>query len=167
MCNLKRVLLIPKLAYNVLSVSKASDAGKIVKFDESGCRIVFMCMDDKAAELSVRKSSREKHQTEFYGIEISHLSFQNEPVTYEEATASSDSLKWIKSMESEMKSLSDSDVWDIVPLPTGKKAVGSKWVYKIKTEADMVTLSGTRPDRLLKDSPNNTELTMMRLSVLL
>ena len=35
-CNLKRVLLIPKLAYNLLSVSKASDAGTIVRFDESG-----------------------------------------------------------------------------------------------------------------------------------
>ena len=35
MCKLKRVLLIPKLAFNLLNVSKASDAGKIVKFDES------------------------------------------------------------------------------------------------------------------------------------
>ena len=93
-------------------------------------------MDDKAVESSVRKSSREKHQTEFYGIERSHLTFQNEPVTYKEATSSSDSLKWIKAMESEMKSLSDSDVWDVVHLPTGKKAVGSKWVCKIKTGAD-------------------------------
>ena len=41
-----------------------------------------------------------------------------------------------KEMESAMKSLSDSDVWDIVPLPTEKKAVGSKWVFKIKTGAD-------------------------------
>ena len=40
MHKLKRVLLIPKLSYNLLSVSKASDAGKIVKFDESGCRIL-------------------------------------------------------------------------------------------------------------------------------
>ena len=39
MCNFKR-MLIPKLAYNLLSVSEASDAGKIVKFDESGCRIL-------------------------------------------------------------------------------------------------------------------------------
>ena len=35
-------------------------------------------MDDKAAESSVRKSSREKHQTEFYGIERSHFLSQNE-----------------------------------------------------------------------------------------
>ena len=92
--------------------------------------------DDKAAELTVRKSTRERNQTKFYGVERSHLSFQNEPVSYEEATISSDNSKWIKAMESEMKSLNDSDVWDIVPLPSGKKAVGSKWVYKIKTGAD-------------------------------
>ena len=92
--------------------------------------------DDKAAKPTVRKSTRERNQTKFYGVERSHLSFQNEPVSYEEATISSDNSKWIKAMESEMKSLNDSDVWDIVPLPSGKKAVGSKWVYKIKTGAD-------------------------------
>ena len=82
-------------------------------------------MDGKAAESSVRKSSREKHQTEFYGIERSHLSFQNEPVTYKEATASYDNLKWIKAMESEMKSLSDSNVWDTVPYLLGRKLLGA------------------------------------------
>ena len=121
-------------------------------------------MDDKATESSVRKSSREKHQTEFYGIERSHLSFQNEQVTYKETTSSSDSLKWIKAMKSEMKSLSDSDVWDIVPLRI--KLLGANGYTKSKQEL-MATSSGTRPDWLLKDSPNNTELTMMRLSVLL
>ena len=35
-----------------------------------------------------------------------------------------------------MKSLNHNDVWDAVPLPSGKRAVGSKWVYKIKRGAD-------------------------------
>ena len=26
--------------------------------------------------------------------------------------------------------------WDLVPLPSGKKAIGCKWVYKIKHKAD-------------------------------
>ena len=39
-CTLKNVLLIPKLAYNLLSVSKASEKGKTVNFDESGCEIL-------------------------------------------------------------------------------------------------------------------------------
>ena len=39
-CTLKNVLLIPKLAYNLLSISKVSEKGKMVKFDESGCEII-------------------------------------------------------------------------------------------------------------------------------
>ena len=39
-CSLKKVLLIPKLAYNLLSVSKASETGKTFKFDDTGCEIL-------------------------------------------------------------------------------------------------------------------------------
>ena len=39
-------------------------------------------------------------------------------------------------MDTEMNSLEDNDVWDLVPLPPGRKLVGSKWVYKMKTGAD-------------------------------
>ena len=39
-CTLKNVLLVPKLSYSLLSVSKASEAGKITKFDNSGCEII-------------------------------------------------------------------------------------------------------------------------------
>ena len=35
----KCCLLIPKLAYNLLSVSKSSEAGKTFEFSESGCEI--------------------------------------------------------------------------------------------------------------------------------
>ena len=36
-CN---ILNVPKLAYNLLSITKASEAGKVVKFDNAGCKIV-------------------------------------------------------------------------------------------------------------------------------
>ena len=39
-CKLRDVLYVPKLSYNLLSVSKATDAGKTVKFSEAGCQIV-------------------------------------------------------------------------------------------------------------------------------
>ena len=36
-------------------------------------------------------------------------------------------------MNKEMQSLKDNDVWELTTLPSGKKTVGSKWVYKVKT----------------------------------
>ena len=35
-----------------------------------------------------------------------------------------------------MKSLKDNDVWNSIELPEGRTAVGSKWVFKTKTDAD-------------------------------
>ena len=39
-------------------------------------------------------------------------------------------------METEMRSLKDNNVWELMELPAERKAVGSKWVYKVKTGAD-------------------------------
>ncbi len=39
-CKLRDVLFVPNLSYSLLSVSKASHAGKTTKFDKSGCEIV-------------------------------------------------------------------------------------------------------------------------------
>ena len=39
-------------------------------------------------------------------------------------------------METEMTSLRENHDWDLVNLPVGKKTVGSKWVYKVKSGAD-------------------------------
>lgn len=39
-------------------------------------------------------------------------------------------------MESEISALNANHTWDLVPLPSGKKAIGSKWVYKVKLKSD-------------------------------
>ncbi len=39
-CRLENVLHVPDLSYNLISVSKVSEAGKMMKFDESGCQIL-------------------------------------------------------------------------------------------------------------------------------
>ena len=39
-------------------------------------------------------------------------------------------------MQKEMQSLNANEVWDLVELPESKKAVGSKWVFKVKVDAD-------------------------------
>ena len=39
-------------------------------------------------------------------------------------------------MDEEMNALDDSGTWDLTPLSEEKKAIGCKWVYKIKNNAD-------------------------------
>lgn len=38
-------------------------------------------------------------------------------------------------MQVEMESLRSNDVWNLVQLPKGREAVGSKWVFMVKTNA--------------------------------
>ncbi|XP_073019373.1 uncharacterized mitochondrial protein AtMg00820-like [Primulina eburnea] len=39
-------------------------------------------------------------------------------------------------MTDELSALESNDTWSIVSLPSGKRAVGCKWVYKAKFRAD-------------------------------
>ena len=39
-------------------------------------------------------------------------------------------------MDEDMATLDVNHTSDLVPLPSGKKAIGDKWVYKIKHKAD-------------------------------
>jgi hypothetical protein len=39
-------------------------------------------------------------------------------------------------MEEEMASLDKNEAWDLVELPTGRKLIGSKWVFKKKLNAE-------------------------------
>ena len=42
----------------------------------------------------------------------------------------------MSAMEKEIESLRKNDVWELADLPKGRKVVGSKWVLKIKTDAE-------------------------------
>ncbi len=39
-------------------------------------------------------------------------------------------------MKVEIDSLHDNNVWELVQLPEGRRPVGSKWVFKVKRNAD-------------------------------
>ncbi|CAI7883902.1 unnamed protein product [Closterium sp. NIES-53] len=59
-----------------------------------------------------------------------------EPATLEEALEISDAEEWKKAMESELKSIEENGTWELVELPEGCKAITSKWLFKIKSDAD-------------------------------
>ena len=58
------------------------------------------------------------------------------PTTFESAMESSDASKWREACESEYQSLTKNGTWDVVSLPAGRKAIGCKWVFKMKENQD-------------------------------
>ena len=84
----------------------------------------------------VRRSTRERRQPDYYGRQSINLTRTQEPTSFKEAISSPDQSKWKKAMKIEMKSLKDNNVWELVELPSGRKTVGSKLVFKVKTGAD-------------------------------
>ncbi|CAI7886729.1 unnamed protein product [Closterium sp. NIES-53] len=67
---------------------------------------------------------------------FSPVEMPGEPATLKEALETSDAEEWKKSMESELKSIEENGTWELVELPEGRKAITSKWLFKIKSDAD-------------------------------
>ena len=60
---------------------------------------------------------------------------EEEPETYEEAIESRHKENWEKAMQEEMKAIEENHTWSLEPLPKDRKAIGSKWVFKIKRDS--------------------------------
>uniref|UniRef100_A0AAV1UQ06 Integrase catalytic domain-containing protein n=1 Tax=Peronospora matthiolae TaxID=2874970 RepID=A0AAV1UQ06_9STRA len=58
------------------------------------------------------------------------------PMTFSSAMESSDARKWREACESEFQSLCKNNTWELVPLPSDRKAISSKWVFKVKETVD-------------------------------
>ena len=85
-----------------------------------------------------RRSTRTRTTPDWYGPVMSVMLVDNtdDPETYEEAMMSPDSNKWQEAMKSEIGSMYENQVWTLVDLPDGRKAVENKWIFKKKTDAD-------------------------------
>nr|GFB44173.1 putative retrovirus-related Pol polyprotein from transposon TNT 1-94 [Tanacetum cinerariifolium] len=59
-----------------------------------------------------------------------------EPECYLEAMRLKDSLQWELAMKDEMKSFEKNKTWLLTKLPSGKKALQNKWVFRVKDEHD-------------------------------
>ncbi|XP_074300235.1 putative mitochondrial protein AtMg00820 [Silene latifolia] len=59
-----------------------------------------------------------------------------EPTSYKDALVSEDSERWLEAMKTEMDSMSENQVWDLVDFSDGVKPIGCKWIFKLKTDKD-------------------------------
>lgn len=96
-----------------------------------------------ASSSSQSKSSGTPYPIAHYvncdNFSLSHRSFLaavdigREPTSYAEAIKDE---RWKDAMRKEIQALEDNGTWTVEDLPSGKKAIGNKWVYKIKYNSD-------------------------------
>ncbi|GJV10923.1 ribonuclease H-like domain, reverse transcriptase, RNA-dependent DNA polymerase [Tanacetum coccineum] len=58
---------------------------------------------------------------------------EDEPKNYKEASSDQ---KWIEAMKTELDSINRNNTWELTTLPTGHKAIGLKWIFKTKKDAN-------------------------------
>ncbi|GJX50330.1 retrotransposon protein, putative, ty1-copia subclass [Tanacetum coccineum] len=86
------------------------------------------------------RSTRTRRPTDrmclYIDAEEHELGDLGEPTNYKAALLDPESDKWLNAMNVEMQSMKDNEVWDLVDLPPNSKIVGSKWLFKKKTDID-------------------------------
>ncbi|CAI7862462.1 unnamed protein product [Closterium sp. NIES-53] len=78
----------------------------------------------------------ESEYEEFALAFFSLVEMLGEPATLKQTLESSDAEDWKQAMESEMKCIVENSTWELVQIPEGRKAITSKWLFKIKSDAD-------------------------------
>ena len=90
-----------------------------------------------SSETTLRRSQRQRRSaiSDDFLLYLIETDGNKDPVSYAQAIKGPDSDKWVDAMKDELKSMSDNQVWEIVQLPPGHKAIGCKWVYKTKRDS--------------------------------
>ncbi|GJR99478.1 retrotransposon protein, putative, ty1-copia subclass [Tanacetum coccineum] len=98
-------------------------------------------MDEPQSDIiPIRRSTRTRRPTDrmclYIDAEEHELGDLGEPANYKAALLDPESDKWLNAMNVEMQSMKDNEVWILVELPPNGKTVGSKWLFKKKTDMD-------------------------------
>ena len=84
----------------------------------------------------VRKYTRLSRPPERFSPSLYYLLMTDsgEPECFEEAMQVETIIKWEQGMDEEIDSLVRNQTWHLVKLPTEKRALQNKWVYRLKEE---------------------------------
>ena len=78
-------------------------------------------------------SEQNSFASDFYGWDVSSLCDEDEPVTFDEAQ---NSKNWWAAMQSKFDAIMKNGTWSLVDLPVSRKAIGTKWVFKLKRKSN-------------------------------
>ncbi|GJX50148.1 retrotransposon protein, putative, ty1-copia subclass [Tanacetum coccineum] len=88
----------------------------------------------------VRRSARIPQAPKRYGFYVDAMEHElgdhGEPTNYLAALSDPESDKWLEAMNTEMQSMKDNQVWNLVDLPPNCKTVRSKWIFKKRINMD-------------------------------
>ncbi|XP_075104254.1 uncharacterized protein LOC142178500 [Nicotiana tabacum] len=78
-------------------------------------------------------ASSAEHLPAHYQSYLTEFSNNIEPSSFREASQDD---RWVDVMKQEIHAFEENNIWEIVDLPSRKKPIGSKWVYKINYKAN-------------------------------
>eukprot|EP00253_Pinus_taeda_P010573 PITA_10573 len=128
---------------NVIKHEVPSKEPKNIEFElkeeESVSTAIEESEDEEPQTLGVRRLVHKRRQPERYTPSSFCSNFSlsitdDDPRTVKEAVDSEDGKLWKEAMVDEMANLcTKNEAWDLVEFPSGRKPIGSKWVFKKKT----------------------------------
>eukprot|EP00253_Pinus_taeda_P024707 PITA_24707 len=112
-----------------------------LKEEESYSTVEEESEDEEPQTLTMRRSVRERRQPERYSPSAFCSNFglsvtDDDPRIVKEAVDSEDGRLWKEAMVDEIESLHKNEAWDLVELLAERKSIGSKWVFKKKTNVE-------------------------------
>ncbi|MCO5593006.1 hypothetical protein L7F22_047010 [Adiantum nelumboides] len=84
---------------------------------------------DSKLDAHFSRHTRPGYASNCYALVVSSLHDVEKPLSFNEAQ---NSKKWMVAMQSEYDALTENDTWTLCDLSLGKKAIGTKWVHKLK-----------------------------------
>ncbi|GKC06333.1 retrotransposon protein, putative, ty1-copia subclass [Tanacetum coccineum] len=97
-------------------------------------------VEPQNVKVPIRRSARIPQSPDRYGfyvdVEEYELGDLNEPPNYKAALSNLEFDKWLEAMNTEMQSMKDNQVWILVDVPPNGRTVGSKLLFKKKTDMD-------------------------------
>ena len=124
---------VESIGHNTLEETNASNLDNTIAVDAD---------EDEPDHVILRRSNRESKRpsyledyillVELDGEELLML-LNDEPWSYVEAR---EEKVWRDACDDEITSIEKNKTWDLVDLPSGAKAIGLKWVFKVKRNSD-------------------------------